>query len=446
MFLNLKEDGGYLYLQIYQEIKNLITKNTLKKDSKLPSIRTLCKEYQISKNTVTNAYYQLEMEGFIRCENKVGFFVNSAEHLLNLKHDKKLNLSAKKEYKFDFSYGGIDKEHFPYSVWKRVFKESLSGSDLLESSDAKGYLPLREVISNYLKNSRGINANASEIIVSAGTEHLFYILKKLFNQSSVYGFEDPGYAWKTSFFTSDLLNLKALKVDKYGLDTSTLKDVDIAWITPYHQFPLGTTMSLKTRIFLLEWAKQGEKYIVEDDYDGEFKYKGRVIPALKSMDKDDKVVYLGSFSNSLTPALRLSYMVLPQELGLRYEEAFLGFVSPCSVFVQKALKKFIEDGYFEKHINRMRNIYAQKHALIKQSLEKSEKITLYPSQIGTSVAFKAKTDSDFLKRCEEASMRLGSVNECRQNRLEEDDEFILGFAKPTLDELKEGLGILKKLI
>lgn len=454
MYLNLNPEIGHLYLQLYSAIKEMITSRELKDGTKLPSIRTLSNEYSISKNTVSNAYYQLEIEGYISSVEKVGFFVNKIDHLIQLDSDDD-DATPISELKpiYDFSFSGVDSGSFPYSIWRRVFRETVNAEDetLLKQGDPKGLYELRDAIANYLKNSRGVSTSPDDIIISAGTEHLFYLLRRLLGENSKYGFEDPGYAWGNEFFTYDLNLAAPIPIDDSGIKIDGLvsENVDICLVTPAHQFPTGIVMPINRRVELLNWAAVENRFIIEDDYDGEFKFGGRPVPALKSMDVFDSVIYMGSFSKCLTPSLRISYMVLPKKLMRVYENAFSGFGCPCSVFIQKALTTFIKDGYFEKHINRMRNIYSGKHELMIKLLGKIDELRIVPPHSGMSFVIELKKDIDGESFAEYAKKNgIGITPLKRFSKAEENSypKFIVGFAGLSKDEIRMGLSSLEELI
>ena len=227
------------------------------------------------------------------------------------------------------------------------------------------------------------------------------------------------------------------------------KKVNLVWTTPGHQFPLGHIMPINRRIDLLNWSvAHKDNYIVEDDYDSEFKYKGRPVPPLNTMDKNDKVIYVGNFSKCLTPALRISYMVLPRELMNRYDENFQGFDCACSMIIQKSLTDFINQGYFERHINRMRTIYSKKHSLMKELLEELEGLDFQDKDSGTSFLISIdnlKSEEDFLKKLRKRKLKIVSVKEY-SNIYKGENQFLLGFGKISQEKIKVGIAILGSVI
>ena len=208
-------------------------------------------------------------------------------------------------------------------------------------------------------------------------------------------------------------------------------------------------MAINRRIDLLNWSvAHKDNYIVEDDYDSEFKYKGRPVPPLNTMDKNDKVIYVGNFSKCLTPALRISYMVLPRELMNRYDENFQGFDCACSMIIQKSLTDFINQGYFERHINRMRTIYSKKHSLMKELLEELEGLDFQDKDSGTSFLISIdnlKSEEDFLKKLRKRKLKIVSVKEY-SNIYKGENQFLLGFGKISQEKIKVGIAILGSVI
>ncbi|MDU2376466.1 PLP-dependent aminotransferase family protein, partial [Anaerococcus vaginalis] len=315
MYLNLPNDKKYLYEQIYEIIKNKIINGEIKEDEKLPSIRNLSKDINVSINTIKKVYYKLEEEGYIYAKDKSGFYCRKIDDLIILnKKELKNNKIDDEKIKYDFSISGVDYDNFPYKVMQKYMKEAIDKDDIkiLDKGSYKGYEPLRKAIKTYLKNSRNINTNSRNIIISSSTEHLFSMIKKLLTDQTLFAFENPGYAFGNKFYTYDLKNPIPLDLDDEGVKIDKLRDLNALclFVTPFHQFPMGTVMSIQRRIELLNWASLSkDRYIIEDDYDSEFKFKGYPIESLKAMDKNSDVIYFGSFSKLIAPSMKISYMV-----------------------------------------------------------------------------------------------------------------------------------------
>ena len=366
-----------LYLQLYCFIKNEIKSGNIPSDTKLPSKRKLAAHLNISLNTVQSAYDQLIEEGYLIPLERKGFFVCKIDHLKQISllknHDFIHPALAQDDIQYDFSYHGVDFSNFPFSIWRKLTKDVINEYDkeLLQPGDSLGFLPLREAIARYLYQSRGVICQDDQIIISSGTEILFQTLIQLLNQHSVYGIENPGYEKLNQLFTGNRAKFCAIPIDKKGmiLDEIVRSEANIICVTPAHQFPSGEIMPINRRVQLLNWANEANnRYIIEDDYDSEFKYSGKPIPALQGLDSNEKVIYMGSLSKSLSPAIRVSYMVLPSHLMKRYQDHLSYILCPVPIIDQKVLFRFIKEGFFERHLNRMRTVYKKKRELIVRHL------------------------------------------------------------------------------
>ncbi|MDF2539069.1 MAG: transcriptional regulator, GntR family with aminotransferase domain [Herbinix sp.] len=371
------EDKTPLYHQLYTYIKTEIQAGKIPYQTKLPSKRKLSDYLKISQNTIQAAYDQLIEEGYIFPLERKGFFVNQIDILKKLTvptdHDIPINKLKHPSVRYDFSYHGVDTPTFPYSIWRKLMKEVISEYDteLLIQSDSLGNLQLRNAISNYLHQSRGVNCSAKQIIISSGTEILFQSLIQLFDRDSIYGIENPGYEKLNQLFTSNRANFKAIAIDRMGMlpDEVRKNGANILCITPAHQFPSGEIMPINRRMQLLNFANEAPgRYLIEDDYDSEFKYSGKPVPALQGLDTNEKVIYMGSLSKSLSPTIRVSYMVLPLHLMKRYHEKLSFILCPVPIMEQKVLCRFMNEGFFERHLNKMRNIYKKKRDILVKCL------------------------------------------------------------------------------
>ena len=452
MYLNLLNDKKYLYEQIYEIIKNKIINGEIKEDEKLPSIRNLSKDINVSKNTIKKVYYKLEEEGYIYAKDKSGFYCRKIDDLIILnKKELKNNKIDDEKIKYDFSISGVDYDNFPYKVMQKYMKEAIDKDDIkiLDKGSYKGYEPLRKAIKTYLKNSRNINTNSRNIIISSSTEHLFSMIKKLLTDQTLFAFENPGYAFGNKFYTYDLKNPIPLDLDDEGVKIDKLRDLNALclFVTPFHQFPMGTVMSIQRRIELLNWASLSkDRYIIEDDYDSEFKFKGYPIESLKAMDKNSDVIYFGSFSKLIAPSMKISYMVLPDDLLKKYENNFKDLSNTVSNFLQKALAAFIESEEFEKHINRMKNIYYKKFDYIVKKLEEIEEISFPTKANSLNLLIKIDKSVDIKKFNEvlnEKSLRLINLNRFSFRKAGKENYFILGFANLNKKEIDEGIEIIK---
>lgn len=436
-------DNGVLYIQIYEYFKNEIINGTYKANTKLPSKRNLAKEYNISLNTVDNAYSKLLEEGFIYSKERQGFFVSDVGELYVL-DSKPIHITKEEEnIEYDFSYSGVSEE-FPYKIFKKISSNIFDNKDILEKVDYQGYLPLRTQISEYLDKSRGFKADPSQIVISSGSEYLFQIIFKLI--SGKFGIEDPGYNMLSNIMDTNDINYEFIPVDKNGMDLTKLKKSksDFCVITPAHQFPTGVIMNMQRRVELLNMKKI--KYVIEDDYDSEFKYSKRPVPALKSIDVNDKVIYIGSFSKSISPSFRVSFMVLPFDLVEKYNKIFKFFICPVSIMVQKMLTTFIETGEFEKHLNRMRKIYSKKRQLLIDMLSERKDITIRGADAGLHVVLeypKNYSEEYIVKKAKEKKIKVYGLSSYGTKR--EIPSILLGFATLSEEKLKEGVKLFLEI-
>ncbi|WP_455931670.1 MocR-like pyridoxine biosynthesis transcription factor PdxR [Parvimonas micra] len=436
-------NNGILYMQIYEYFKNEIINGTYKAHSKLPSKRNLAKEYNISLNTVDNAYSKLLEEGFIYSKERQGFFVSDVGELYVL-DSKPIHITKEEEnIEYDFSYSGVSEE-FPYKIFKKISSNIFDNKDILEKVDYQGYFPLRTQISEYLDKSRGFKADPSQIVISSGSEYLFQIIFKLI--SGKFGIEDPGYNMLSNIMDTNDIKYEFISVDENGMDLEKLKKSksDFCVITPAHQFPTGVIMNMQRRVELLNMKKI--EYVIEDDYDSEFKYSKRPVPALKSIDVNDKVIYIGSFSKSISPSFRVSFMVLPFDLVEKYNKIFKFFICPVSIMVQKMLTAFIETGEFEKHLNRMRKIYSKKRQLLIDMLSERKDITIRGADAGLHVVLeypKNYSEEYIVKKAKEKKIKVYGLSSYGTKR--EIPSILLGFATLSEEKLKEGVKLFLEI-
>lgn len=436
-------NNGVLYIQIYEYFKNEIINGTYKAHTKLPSKRNLAKEYKISLNTVDNAYSKLIEEGFIYSKERQGFFVSDVGELYILDNKPIYIKTENENIDYDFSYSGVSEE-FPYKIFKKISSNIFDNKDVLEKVEYQGYLPLRIQIAEYLNKSRGFRTDASQIVISSGSEYLFQIIFKLI--SGKFGIEDPGYSMLSNIMDTNDIKYNLISVDENGMDLKKLKksDSDFCVLTPAHQFPTGVIMNMQRRVELLNMKKI--KYIIEDDYDSEFKYSKRPVPALKSIDINDKVIYIGSFSKSISPSFRVSFMVLPFDLVEKYNKIFKYFICPVSIMVQKMLTTFIESGEFEKHLNRMRKIYSKKRQLLIDMLSERKDITIRGADAGLHLVLeypKYYNEEDIVKKAKEKKIKVYGLSSYGTKR--EIPSILLGFATLSDEKLRDGIKLLLEI-
>ena len=299
-----------------------------------------------------------------------GFFVAQIEELYQLKQSPKRipggSVREEKRYSYDFTPNGVDLNSFPYNAWRKLSRDCLMDdrAEMFRLGEPQGEYGLREAICDYLHQARGVNCQPEQIIVGAGNDYLLMLLTTVIGHEHKVALENPTYKQAYRLFKNLSYEVCTVDMDSRGMDITKLTEsnADIAFVMPSHQYPLGIVMPIKRRLALLKWANEQEgRYIIEDDYDSEFRYKGKPIPALQGYDSCDKVIYMGTFSKSIAPAIRMSYMVLPKSLLVLYQEKSSFLNSTVSKVDQLILQKFIEEGYYERHLNKTRALYKSRH-------------------------------------------------------------------------------------
>lgn len=453
MFQLQRNDTQPLYQQLYEAIKQAIIDGTIPVGAKLPSKRKLAEFLAISQTTVEFAYHQLVAEGFIESRARRGFYAQPLEKLAYIEaapvekpDDEPIT------YRYDFNSAAIDKASFPFTTWRKLAKDVFheANSDLLLSGHPQGDEALRFEISRYLYQSRGVTCSADQIIIGSGTEQLLPLLIRLFGREIVYGYENPGYPLTHSIFDHHDRESVPLPVDDDGLLIEALEasPVEIAYVTPSHQFPTGAVLSARRRTQLLNWAAADNgRYIIEDDYDSEFRYTSRPIPALQSLDVSDRVIYLSTFSKSLMPSLRIAYMVLPKSLMPFYQETFRYYSSSVPRFDQQLVARFMKDGHFSRHLNRMRKLYEKKRDWLIDALAPyRDSITLSGGQAGMHLVLTVDmglTEEELVDRAREAGIRIAGMSAYYVGAPPSTlPRVVLGFSGMEKDEMEEAAHLL----
>lgn len=457
--------GSPFYSQIYSYIKEEIKKGNLRPSTRLPSTRLLAEHLKVSRSTTQMAYEQLLSEGYIEAVPCKGYYVCRIDGLVHTGQEQRkktaafLNSSVDKEkenapdWSVDFSPRGIDLNTFPFNTWRKISKNTLVDDkrEMFMPGDPQGELSLREVIRAYLHSARGVNCTAEQIIVGAGSEYLLMLLSQIMGTGRSIAMENPTY--KQAYRVFDSLKYRVLPVamDKSGMDVDLLEKsgADIAYVMPSHQYPTGIVMPVKRRQELLGWAYEKEgRYLIEDDYDSEFRYKGKPIPALQGMDGRERVIYCGTFSKSIAPAIRVSYMVLPMPLLTVYRDRVNFYASTVSRIDQNILYQFMSEGHYERHLNRMRAVYKAKHDALIAGLKPFEsQFIIRGEYAGLHLLL-----TDRKGRPEEALIRKAARSGVRVYGMsgyfihEEHNTYpptvVLGFANLTEEDIKRGLSLL----
>ena len=449
-----------MYAQIYDYIKNDIKNGTLSCDSKLPSTRALATHLDISRSTAQMAYDQLLSEGYIDSIPCKGYFVNQMDGLYNLvaSHKEKLHFEESKpeEYLYDFSARGIALDSFPFNAWRKISKNVLidDNKELFNIGNPQGEYEFRNTICEYLHQSRGANCQPEQIIIGAGNEYLLMLINQLINQSAIIAMENPTYNQAYRTFRSLERKVIPINMDKNGLSIEQLEhsNASVAYVMPSHQFPLGIIMPINRRAELLNWAsKSVNRYIIEDDYDSEFRYKGKPIPALQGSDLYQKVIYLGTFSKAIAPAIRMSYMVLPHTLLEIYNRKCRFFASTVSRIDQTVVNSFIQEGYYERHLNKMRSLYKNRHDILMNELKAFENnFTIAGDNAGIHILLTAKfktSEQELIASAKSVGIKVYPLSThfiAGDTTQSSAPTVIIGYANISNKDIVSGLRILKQ--
>lgn len=492
MTIRLQTNGEKcLYEQIYEHIRQEIREGKLLAGERLPSTRSLAEYLQVARSTVDYAYDQLLSEGYIEARPYRGYFVCPIEELLQLDafptqvrgdagsedgcraqqggmnrsrlqqgkfqqerlpQDKSWQ-SGENGYRYDFSPNEIDMSGFPFGIWKKISKNILNdgNSELFSQGETQGDYDLRSTIARYLHSSRGVNCVPEQIIVGAGNDYLLLLLEKILGRHVRIAMENPTYKRAYRIFRSFAYDITAVNMDEAGMEVEPLEreNISVAYVMPSHQFPTGRLMPIGRRRELLKWADGGaDRYLIEDDYDSEFRYKGKPIPSLQASDAHGRVIYMGTFSKAIAPGIRVSYMVLPEKLLDRYQRECSFYSCTVSRIDQRILNEFIRDGYFERHLNKMRKLYRGKHELLLECLQSFEKrFVISGEHSGLHLLLTTRgTDSEeeLLQKAAEKGVRVYGLSESIVEATPERATVLLGFGGLTPEEIVEGTRLLRE--
>jgi GntR family transcriptional regulator/MocR family aminotransferase len=398
---------GILYLDLYEYIKSQIISHELTFNEKLPSKRNLAASLGVSIKTVENAYSQLLIEGYIHSVEKKGYFVSNLEHYPRQKENIKQEFKTRfqqTQYYVNLRSNRNAPEDFPASLWCRIMRETLSEhqEELFDTIPFNGLAELRVAIADHLRKFRGMEVSPDCIIIGSGTEYMYGRLKQVFPAESIAALPNPCSKRLRELFDNHRFMYETIDMN---LDTSEPhlrivqleeKNCSILHISPAHQYPIGKVMTIQERLKFLEWLNNKEdRYIIEDDYDSEYVLSGHPVPPLYSIDVNDRIIYMNTFSKSVTPSLRISYMILPELLMQKYMDTMSFYSCSVSSFEQYALAKYIQRGHLERFIHRVN----RKNAIVRtklleslKSLENSGKLQIATQCVGSMLLLVLNTD------------------------------------------------------
>lgn len=474
---NLTATGSdSLYESLYKCIKNDILQGKLCAGEKLPSKRSFAKNLGISVITVENAYGQLSDEGYIYSMPKRGFYVSDIDMVANPNTSAKTSADANlfddsasiacSPYFADFSSNQTDSEIFPFTIWTKSVRSVLNDNriQLMINPPCGGILPLRNAIARYLGDFRGMKVAPHQIIIGAGTEYLYGLLIQLLGKDLIYGVENPGYHKIGKICKSMDVSYRHVDLDENGVSIHELeeKKIDIIHTSPSHHFPTGIVTPVSRRYELLGWAaKKKQHYIIEDDYDSELRLSGKPFPTLQSIDVSGKVIYMNTFTKTLASTVRISYMVLPEDLAKRFYSELSFYSCTVSNFEQYTLAQFMENGSFEKHINRLRNYYQNKRDAILKELKSGsigKYITIQEEEAGVHFLMHIQSDcteAEIVEKAKVGGVKLDPLSRYYIKNTEKHEQngqenpyentYVMNYSSVNMENIKKVVQVLSQL-
>ncbi len=475
MELSLSLDGNLatpLHRQIDNQIRDRILNGQLEPGQRIPASRTLAQSLQVSRATVTLSYDQLISEGYLETRPGAGTFVAAQlpETLLQVEasvpqattNNFPLHLSSygqriaqaspwqtQPAAQYNFRYGHPSLELFPHRLWKKLINQEMAASNhwMDYITDPLGYEPLRVAIAQYLTRSRAVTCHPDQIAITHGTQQALQLVTQLFvNSGEAIALENPGYLGAQRIFRSRDALLQPIPVDSDGIIIEALAQLQskpkLVYVTPSHQFPTGALLSLPRRLQLLDWAQQNNCLIIEDDYDGEYRYSSRPIPALQGLKANAPVLYIGTFAKVMFPGLHLGYVVVPTSLVQTFAQARWLSDRHCSLLDQAVLTRFITEGHLERHLRRMRLCYDQRRQTLVNALRTylGTTVEILGDSAGLHLVARLHidlSDDEIIHRAAQegiyiSSLQIHNLHPCQ-------GDFILGYTEIDETQIETGI-------
>lgn len=476
-----------LYMQLYESLKTDLLSSRLRIGTRLPSKRLLSSTLGISVNTVDAAYQQLISEGYLEARPKSGYFVcdlgsqifradamlspytqvdvpapaaGSVYPISRSADDPDMDTGL-----IDFSPNGVDLSALPLAKIKKTIRDVFEeeGAQVFSNCDPQGAVELRLALCKYLRESRGLICHYDQIILGAGTDYILQLLVQILRSAheiDAVAMENPVYNKAFQIFTGLQVPVELIPLDKSGIRMQSLRESrsNLVYTTPSHQFPLGIIMPVSRRTELLAWASEASgRYIIEDDYDSEFRYAGRPIPPIGGLDPENRVIYSGTFSKSIAPSIRISYLVLPPALLLGFKKNLYYYNTTITHLDQLVLARFIECGDFERHINRMRTLYRRKRDLFVQALSPyKKKLQISGTDAGLHLLCHVKngmTEDELVSSAKNAATKVYGIStyylldktaRTSAQSIVPESTVLLGYASLSDDQIIKGVNALAK--
>jgi len=460
MFILDAKNKTPLYRQLYQQLRVKILNGEIPPKARLDSSRNLSTELKISRNTVELAYQQLLAEGYIVGKSRSGYYVETINNenvpfLPEIPETEIFPESTDEKIKYNFTYGNLPADTFPFSKWQNLTNVCFRKhkNQLLKYSSFMGELGLRKEIAKYLRIYRDVKCSVDQILITSGiTEGLALVCQLFHSDTTAVAMEEPGFrraylTFRNQGFRVDPISLNHHGINVKSLNTSTAK---VVYVTPSHQFPTGSIMSITRRLRLIEWAYKRNAYIIEDDYSSHLRYDVKPISSLQGL-APEKVIYIGSFSKMLLPSLRVAYMVLPKNLVQKMQDQS-SFI-PCSVpfIVQKPLELFMQEGYFESHLRKMVNHFKKKHSALVCALQENfgDEIFIFGQSAGVHLLVQINCNASAQKLVEQAA-KAGIVISASDKLWTQVEpplypQILLGFSAIALDDIAPAVRLLRKI-
>lgn len=445
-----------LYEQLYKRIRELIASGAIKDGEKLPSRRRIAAHLQVSVNTVENAYAQLLAEGYIESVAKKGYYARRGEaagvSVSRAEAPVIVQASAAPAEKclYDLKTNAVDTDSFPFSIWTKLMRQSLreEKDSLLDPCHPQGSLSLRVEIARYLDSFRGVTVSPEQIVLGAGTEYLLGLMTELL-RGQEFAVENPCYNKQLRILRSRRVKFHSVPMDGDGISVERLEETaaSVVIITPSRHFPLGTVTSASRRSDLLRWAAGGEHYLIEDDFDSEFRYMLKQIPAIYSLDSLGKVIYMNTFARTLAPSLRIGYMALPRSLLPRYREKISFYSCTVSAFEQSALRRFLRDGYYERHLHRMKQIYKNRRDSFLRELDpRASGLAVSGGEGGLHLLISSRrglTEEQLVKKARDAGVRVYGLSRYYDAETPDTGAVVAGYGGLGAGDLEKVAALLR---
>ncbi|BAK97487.1 putative GntR family transcriptional regulator [Oscillibacter valericigenes Sjm18-20] len=455
---SMEDRGGLtLYEYLYRCIRGDILSGALAVGERLPSKRTLAEHLGVSVITVEGAYQQLEAEGYVHTRPRSGFFVARVERSLPARQPPTdIQFRPEPEWKLDLKTNRVDAARFPLSTWARLTRQVLAeeGPALLSPLPHQGLPSLRRAICGDLRDYRGLSASSEQIVIGAGAEYLYLLLAQLLGRNTVLAVEDPGYPKIRQVYEKSGVRCISLPLDGEGMNLDALRasGASAVHLSPSHQYPTGLVTPIRRRQELLRWAEETGGVIIEDDYDSELRFTGRPIPPLQSIDGGGRVAYLNTFSQTIAPSMRVGFLVLPSRLLEQYRRELDFYACTVPATEQFVLSRFLEYGYYEQHLARMRTEYRLRRAAVLEAFRRSafaKRVHIAEQGAGLHFLMRldtAHSDGEIDAKAREKGVRLGFLSQYTRRREEAlSHTLVVNYAGLEEDRLPEAVELLTEI-